>query len=102
MDKKNVDFPCIASFELTKRVDISTNNYNDLNGKYVLPVKDENWASDYEKQHLNPLELIGKLKEFAQAELSTSDGFKTRQNYLRYIISECEFWELSNKYVDVM
>lgn len=88
---------CISQ-TLSKSTSVETNDYvpevdEDEMGKFeCLDTSDTDWNKAYLDNHLTPLQLIEKFKEFLTKHLP--DPIVNVKSYKdwKYLISECENW----------
>lgn len=86
-----------------------TSNYNpimdDEDGHVEYDTFDTPWSEIFSDQHYSVKELLGKLKEYAQDELSVYDemykagdrGHGAKREQLRRIIEDCDLWECTEE-----
>jgi hypothetical protein len=103
------EFDVTCSQTLSKTVSVWTDNYvpgasgvdydsDDEGGCYASPwhdpddTSDTDWAEEYKREHLTPLDLIKKLRSLLLD--IDSDSLKSHPCYQhkQYYISECSDW----------
>ena len=99
-DPQEKSFEVTCSQSLSKTVDVVTNSYNhivehELHNRIheeYDDTSDINWAEEYKKEHLTPLDLIRKLRSLLLD--IDSDNLKSNPCYQhkQYYISECSDW----------
>lgn len=101
------DFEVEVTYTLSKVVYVATSDYIPS-----CPNKDEgfvepedtsctDWEKAYGDDHYTIQELLGKLKDFATAELQNVVGTTGRRSELERIIRDCQGWELQDKSFDM-
>ena len=115
------DFDVTCSQSLSKTTTVTTDNYipgasgcdyePDGEGGYCAcgwhdpdDTSDTNWGKVYAEEHLTPLQLIQKFKEYLEGELkelkeviedqkfSVSSYLTQEERKLTHLIEECEGW----------
>ena len=102
-------FEVTCSQSLSKTVTVTTNNYipgesgvdyerDDEGGTYASPWQDDpdtsdtNWAEEYKKEHLTPLDLIKHLRSLLLDIDSNSLKCHPCYQHKQYYINECSNW----------
>lgn len=92
-------FDIVAKQTLIKDVSVVTDDYmvntcEDEDGKYNdIDCSNTDWKKAYHEQHLTPLQLISKFKEFLSVILPHVKEGTMHRDYYEYLISQCNGWE---------
>ena len=94
VDTPDCKFDCVAQFEISKSTTIESNNYIDEDDGegYYRDTSNIDWRDEYYKQHLTPVQLINRFKEYLEAELTKTTD-KSKQREIEHLICECEGWD---------
>ncbi len=90
-------FDVCISQTLSKSTRVTTNDYvpevdQDEDGVYEsADTSDTDWKEAYKNEHLTPLQLIEKFKEFLTKHLPDLVGISGFKEFKR-LIKECEGW----------
>ena len=93
-------FDVCISQTLSKNTKVTTNDYvpeidQDKDGVYEsTDTSDTDWKEAYKNEHLTPLQLIGKFKDFLTKYLPDPIIDVKEFRRFRYLIDECEDWEV--------
>ena len=88
---------CISQI-LSKSTSVTTNDYvpevdQDEDGIYEsTDTSDTDWNEAYKNEHLTPLQLIGKFKDFLTKHLPDPVVNLTEYKKWKKLISECDGW----------
>lgn len=93
-------FDVCISQTLSKNTKVTTNDYvpevdQDKDGVYEsTDTSDTDWKEAYKNEHLTPLQLIDKFKDFLTKYLPDPIIDIKEFRRFRYLIGECKGWEV--------
>ena len=91
-------FDVCISQTLSKNTKVTTNDYvpevdQDKDGVYEsTDTSDTDWKEAYKNEHLTPLQLIGKFKDFLTKYLPDPIIDVKEFRRFKHLINECEGW----------
>jgi hypothetical protein len=97
--KEEKHFDIVAKQTLIKDVSVLTDDYmvhvcEDEDGKFNdIDCSNTDWVKAFHEQHLTPLQLISKFKDFLAENLPYIKDGTTLREYYEYLISQCNGWE---------
>ena len=91
----NKTFDVLISQTLSKNTEVTTDDYNprfdEEDGPYA-DTEDTNFESAYMEEHMTPLQLIEKFKEFLTKHLPDPVVDIAEYKKWKKLISECDGW----------
>lgn len=111
--REEIKVDVFISYTLSKETEISTTDYEPEewedydfdgvewahHGGVDYKFDDTNFQKEYNNQHLTPLELIQKFKDFLTENMPDEKNAKKYKEY-KYLIEECSDW--SEDEIEVM
>ena len=94
-------FMCNATNVMVRKAKLLTNDYEsmyDEDGQYVGDdTSNTDWENEYKHSHYTIPELLGELARYLKIELCEGNINKRRKSELKYMLADCEAWELEEE-----
>lgn len=98
MENSYVDFSIDVTYELTKRCDVSTNDYmvenDDFEKEAFINTELTDWETAYKDQHYTITELLRELEKYVNVELSHVEPDSKRRRELNRMLDDLQGWEV--------
>ena len=96
------DFEVNAVFTLEKVVDVTTADYtpeyDEEDGRTTYDTTNTDWENAYDESgHYSILEMLDKLKEYVEHDLSMTGENTSKGRMLKQLLEDCQGWDCTYK-----
>lgn len=97
------DFTIEATYTMVKTgVDVCTDNYipeyDEEDGRTYCNTEDTDWEDVYSSVHYSIPEMLDKLKQYVEQDLSMTGKNSTKGRELQRLLEDCQGWTVEDSY----